>query len=81
MNKYTTFADFLHGTNGDIDHLFALILMTALYQEPMRSAMIDSCIRVVDNGRESQRRKVCHIHYIVPVLDPENICSCVFLFL
>lgn len=27
-------------------------------EEPMRSAIIDSCIRVVDNGRESQRRKL-----------------------
>lgn len=32
----------------------------ALYscQEPLRSAVIDPCIRVADNGRESIHRKV-----------------------
>ncbi|KAL1542435.1 protein ENHANCED DISEASE RESISTANCE 2-like [Salvia divinorum] len=30
-------------------------------EEPMRSAIIDSCIRVVDNGRESYRRKLFFI--------------------
>lgn len=30
-------------------------------EEPMRSAIIDSCIRVVDNGRESHRRKLFFI--------------------
>lgn len=31
---------------------------TSETEEPMRSAIIDSCIRVVDNGRESHRRKL-----------------------
>lgn len=31
------------------------------FQEPLRSAIIDSCIRVVDDGRESLHRKV-HIY-------------------
>ncbi|CAA3014807.1 ENHANCED DISEASE RESISTANCE 2-like [Olea europaea subsp. europaea] len=30
-------------------------------EEPVRSAIIDSCIRVTDNGRESHRRKVFFI--------------------
>lgn len=29
-----------------------------IFQDPVRSAVIDSCIRVTDNGRESIQRKV-----------------------
>ena len=32
-----------------------------LLQDGGRSAVIDSCIRVTDNGRESVHRKVCHL--------------------
>lgn len=48
------------------------------FQEPVKSAIVDSCIRVMDNGRESIHRKVgttvysfcddvsiCHIHNLV----------------
>ncbi|KAG6410114.1 hypothetical protein SASPL_128163 [Salvia splendens] len=35
-----------------------------LYQEPVRRAIIDSCIRVVDNGRGSHRRKLFFIFTI-----------------
>ncbi|XP_057798953.1 protein ENHANCED DISEASE RESISTANCE 2-like isoform X2 [Salvia miltiorrhiza] len=34
---------------------------TSHTEEPVRSAIIDSCIRVVDNGRESHRRKLFFI--------------------
>ena len=34
---------------------------TSENEEPMRSAIIDSCIRVVDNGRESNRRSLFFI--------------------
>ncbi|KAK2981112.1 hypothetical protein RJ640_021166 [Escallonia rubra] len=43
--------------------LFTLHLFNELIflQEPVRSAIIDSCIRVTDNGRESYHRKVFFI--------------------
>ncbi|KAK3011600.1 hypothetical protein RJ639_011435 [Escallonia herrerae] len=44
-------------------HLFHLTLFDELIfpQEPVRSAIIDSCIRVTDNGRESYHRKIFFI--------------------
>lgn len=40
-----------------------------LSQDPVRSAIIDSCIRVTDNGRESIQRKVWHwtVVFIYPL--------------
>lgn len=40
--------------------MHGLRLTERLVQDPVRSAIIDSCIRVTDNGRESIQRKVCN---------------------
>ncbi|PPD79666.1 hypothetical protein GOBAR_DD23404 [Gossypium barbadense] len=41
-------------------------------QEPVRSAVIDSCIRVIDNGRESINKKVFFIFTVYSILDGNN---------
>lgn len=38
-------------------------------QDPVRSAIVDSCIRVMDNGRESVNRKVLHSFRFSNVFD------------
>lgn len=38
-------------------------------QDPVRSAIVDSCIRVMDNGRESVNRKVLHSFGFSSVFD------------
>ncbi|KAG6436151.1 hypothetical protein SASPL_101035 [Salvia splendens] len=45
--------------NMDWDNLYCWV--TFFDQDPVRSAIIDSCIRVTDNGRESIQRKVFFI--------------------
>lgn len=40
---------------GDFDDISLMYLFS---QDPMRSALIDSCLRVTDNGRESMHRSV-----------------------
>ncbi|XP_052884877.1 protein ENHANCED DISEASE RESISTANCE 2-like isoform X1 [Gossypium arboreum] len=41
-------------------------------QEPVRSAVIDSCIRVIDNGKESINKKVFFIFTVYSILDGNN---------
>ncbi|KAH1064654.1 hypothetical protein J1N35_029641 [Gossypium stocksii] len=41
-------------------------------QEPVRSAVIDSCIRVIDNGMESINKKVFFIFTVYSILDGNN---------
>lgn len=38
--------------------LFFIFFVELYSQDPVRSAIVDSCIRVMDNGRESINRKV-----------------------
>jgi hypothetical protein len=40
------------------DTMFLASLSPFCVQEPVRSAIVDSCIRVTDNGRESVHRSV-----------------------
>ncbi|KAL0390534.1 UNVERIFIED_CONTAM: protein ENHANCED DISEASE RESISTANCE 2 [Sesamum calycinum] len=52
----------LDGLEFNIVSPFALILIAKSFPlDPVRSAIIDSCIRVTDNGRESIHRKVIFI--------------------
>ncbi|KAL6586390.1 hypothetical protein OROMI_001378 [Orobanche minor] len=44
----------------ELKNLIVAILIDRV-QEPVRSAIIDSCVRVVDNGRESHHRKLFFI--------------------
>ncbi|KAG5557496.1 hypothetical protein RHGRI_007659 [Rhododendron griersonianum] len=48
-------------------------LLLLKYKEPVRSAIIDSCIRVTDNGRESFHRKVSSL---IALYNHDSVCNC-----
>lgn len=64
-----------YSTFSKVDNSNIWNYLFATLQDPIRSAIIDSCIRVSDNGRESIQRRVCSFDQIS--VCGSNYCGCV----